>query len=291
MSKWFRGTIVLLFFSLFSAFSIFADNIPQPQVGTQAKGNYFRTVIIDTLSKQPLEFATLSATYQGEAKPSKYALSDVKGVVVLQGLKPGKYTIKFEYMGYKSKTFHYEIKRGANEMERLLVKEDVNMLNAVVVSDVGNQMQVKKDTIEYNAASFKINDSDMLEELLKKLPGVEVSSDGTVTANGKTINKIMIDGKTFFLDDPQLASKNIPAKIVNKVKVIDKKSEQAEFTGIDDGQEETVIDLSIKHGMMNATFANVMEAAVQDVPSSSGISGDYRYQGAAFEGQFTDKTQ
>src|SRR5574344_255686 len=281
MFRWFRSTFLLLFFSFFAADLIFADNIPQPQVGTQAKGNYFRTVIIDSLSKQPLEFATLSAVYQGETKPSKYALSDVKGVVVLQGLKPGKYTIKFEYMGYKPKSFLYEIKKGGNEMERLLVKEDVNMLNAVVVSDVGNQMQVKKDTIEYNAASFKINDSDMLEELLKKLPGVEVSSDGTVTANGKTINKIMIDGKTFFLDDPQLATKNIPAKIVNKVRVVERKSDQAQFTGIDDGEEETVLDLNIKKGMMDGWFGNF----------SAGYGSKERYEAAGMFGKFTQKAQ
>ena len=113
---------------------------------------------------------------------------------------------------------------------------------------------MKKDTIEYNASSFKTSDNDMLEELLKKLPGVEVSEDGSITANGQTISKITIDGKTFFLDDPSLASKNIPAKIIQKVKVVEKKSDQAMFTGIDDGNEETVIDLSIQPGMMQGWF-------------------------------------
>ena len=72
-----------------------------------------------------------------------------------------------------------------------------------------------------------------------------MDENGTITANGETITKITIGGKTFFLDDPQLASKNIPAKLVDKVKVVKKKSEQAEFTGIDDGEDETVIDLSV----------------------------------------------
>lgn len=280
MRRWIYSTFALFLFILTTG-SAFADNVPQPQVGTQAKGNYFKTVIIDSISNQPLEFATLSAIYEGETKPSKYALSDVKGVVILQGLKPGRYTIRFEYMGYKTKTIKYEMKRGGNEMEKFYVREDVNMLNAVVVSDVGNQMQVKKDTIEYNAASFKINDSDMLEELLKKLPGVEIASDGTITANGKTINKIMIDGKTFFLDDPQLATKNLPAKIVNKVRVVERKSDQAQFTGIDDGEEETVLDLNIKKGMMDGWFGNF----------SGGYGTKDRYEAAGMFGKFTQKTQ
>ena len=95
--------------------------------------------------------------------------------------------------------------------------------------------------------------------------------------NGETITKVYIDGKTFFMDDPQLASKNIPAKIVNKLKVIQKKSEQAEFTGIDDGEEETVIDLSVKPGMMKGMFGNIMAGAGHDIPSTS-VEGDTRFQ-------------
>ena len=114
----------------------------------------------------------------------------------------------------------------------------------------------------------------MLEELLKKLPGVEVEADGSITANGETITKITIDGKTFFLDDPQLASKNIPAKLVEKVKVVEKKSDQALFTGIDDGEEETVIDLSLKPGMMEGWFGNLMAGGGHDVPGAGSDMND-----------------
>ena len=150
---------------------------------------------------------------------------------------------------------------------------------------------MKKDTIEYTASSFKTSDNDMLEELLKKLPGVEVESDGTITANGETIKKITIDGKTFFLDDPQLASKNIPAKLIEKVKVVEKKSDQAMFTGIDDGEQETVIDLSMKPGMMQGWFGNVMAGGGHDIPGAGSDMNDWRYQGAAMVGRFTDKSQ
>ena len=211
-----------IFLVLTIALATLAGQLLYAQTQSGTRGQSIKVTVLDSLTKTPIEFATLSATAEGAEKPVKYGLTDANGVVSLTGLRPGKYTIKFEYMGYKTKNVPFEIVRGTNEINPLYVSEEVNMLNAVVVSDVGNQMQVRKDTIEYNASSFKVNDSDMLEELLKKLPGVEISSDGTITANGKTINKIMIDGKTFFLDDPQLATKNLPAKIINKVRGVNR---------------------------------------------------------------------
>lgn len=258
-----------------------------PQVGTQAKGTFFRAVLLDSLTKAPIEFATFHAKYVGDKQPRKFALTDEKGIAVLQGLPVGRATITVEYMGYKTKKFTFDIKRGANEYGELLISEDNNVLDAVVVSGVANQMVVKRDTIEYNASSFKINDTDMLEELIKKLPGVEIDENGTITANGKEIKKVMIDGKEFFLDDPNLATKNLPAKIVEKVRVVERKSEQAQFTGIDDGDEEMVLDLGIKAGMMKGWFGNL--AGGLGNPLSQ--SGDMKYEGAAMIGRFTDKSQ
>ena len=270
----------------FMGIEAYADET-DPHVGTKAKGTYFRAIVLDSLTREPIEFATLHAKYVGDQQPRKYALTDSAGVVVLQGLPVGRATITFEYMGYKAKKFTYDIKKGANEYGELLVSEDNQMLDAVIVSGVANQMVIKKDTIEYNASSYKIQDTDMLEELIKKLPGVEIDESGNITANGKTINKVMIDGKEFFLDDPNLATKNIPAKIVEKVRVVERKSEQAQFTGIDDGDEETVLDLGIKAGMMQGWFGNLSGGLGN--PLASG--GDMKYEGAAMIGRFTDKTQ
>ena len=280
----------VLFRFIALALALFAGHILCAQTQSASRGPQLKVVVLDSLTQNPIEFATLSATPEGAEKPSKYGLTDAKGAVTLTGLKPGNYTIRFEYMGYKTKNVPFQIAKGINEINPLYVSEEVNMLNAVVVSDVGNQMQVRKDTIEYNASSFKVNDSDMLEELLKKLPGVEVASDGTITANGKTINKIMIDGKTFFLDDPQLATKNLPAKIINKVRVVERKSDQAQFTGIDDGEEETVIDLNIRPGMMNGWFGNVGGGYGRDL-IKVGDKSNNRYEAAAMLGRFTSKTQ
>ena len=266
-------------------------------MSAQSRGTV-RIILKDAVTSEPVSFATVSLTKDGESKPAKYVLSSEDGSALMEKVSAGKYNLKAELMGYKAYEQKIEVKRGENlDLGEVKVQPDREMLNAASVTAAGNPIIMKKDTIEYNATSFKTTDNDMLEDLLKKLPGVEISEDGTVTANGKTINKITIGGKTFFLDDPQLATKNIPAKIIEKVKVVDKKSDQAQFTGIDDGEEETVIDLSIMSGMMNGLFGNVMAGGGHDWTSNEegqNIKADMddpRYQGAAFVGKFTEKTQ
>ncbi len=256
-----------------------------------AQGGFtVKAKLVDEKTSQPVPYATVSLKVKGEETASKYVLTDAKGESSLTKVKKGTYVFKAELMGYKA--FEKEIVVEKNvDLGEVKMAEDAEVLDAASVSAAGNPIIIKKDTIEYNASSFKTSDNDMLEELLKKLPGVEVGTDGSITANGETIKKITIDGKTFFLDDPQLATKNIPAKIINKVKVVEKKSEQAEFTGIDDGNEETIIDLSIRPGMMNGMFGNVMAGGGRDIPSPRNDMNDWRYQGAAMVGRFTDKSQ
>ena len=256
-----------------------------------AQGGFtVKAKIVDEKTSQPVPYATVSLKVKGEETASKYVLTDAKGEGSLTKVKKGTYVFKAELMGYKA--FEKEIQVDKDvDLGEVKLAEDAEVLDAASVSAAGNPIIIKKDTIEYNASSFKTSDNDMLEELLKKLPGVEVGTDGSITANGETIKKITIDGKTFFLDDPQLATKNIPAKIINKVKVVEKKSEQAEFTGIDDGNEETIIDLSIRPGMMNGLFGNMMAGGGRDIPSPTNDMNDWRYQGAAMVGRFTDKSQ
>ena len=237
-----------------------------------------------------MSFATASLTVKGQTTAEKYVLTDAEGNASLAKVKKGTYVFKAELMGYKSHEQEVTVDKNI-DLGVIKMSEDVKVLDAASVSAVGNPIVVKKDTIEYSASSFKTSDNDMLEELLKKLPGVEVEADGSITANGETITKIMIDGKSFFLDDPQLASKNIPAKLIEKVKVVEKKSDQALFTGIDDGDEETVIDLSLKPGMMEGWFGNIMGGGGHDVPGAGSDMNDTRYQGAAMIGRFTDKSQ
>lgn len=265
---------LLLFFALI----LFANNV----VYSQTRDHRVRGALVDSIRNEVVQFATAALIRKGEEQPSKYALSDTEGKFEITGVPSGEYRLKVEFMGYT--TVEKDILIGSQrivELGYINMIEQVNLLDQVVVTALGNPVIVKKDTIEYNAGSFKSTDSDMLEELLKKLPGVEVDADGKITANGKEITKIMIDGKTFFLDDPSLATKNLPAKIVEKVRVVERQSEQARFTGIDDGNEETVIDLSIRPGMMNGWFGNV----------TGGYGSDERYQTAGMVGNFTERHQ
>ena len=256
-----------------------------------------RMKLTDGTTGEPVGFATVSMTLKGAKDPLKYLVSAEDGSANFEGIVRGTYMLKAELMGYKPMEIEVTVDRTI-DLGELKMSPDVEMLEAASVSAIGNPIIVKKDTIEYSASSFKTSDNDMLEELLKKLPGVEIGTDGSITANGETITKVMIDGQEFFLDDPQLATKNIPAKIIEKVRVVEKKSDQAQFTGIDDGDEETVLDLSVKPGMMDGWFGNVMAGGGHDVPESGYYAGGntfwndgWRYQGAAMIGRFTDKSQ
>ena len=253
--------------------------------------------LVDDKTSDPVGYATVSLTLAGEEEAAKYVLTDADGSAKMTKVKKGTYVFKAEMMGYVTVEQEVVVEKDVN-MGVIRLKEDVETLDAASVSAVGNPIVVKKDTIEYTASSFKTSDNDMLEDLLKKLPGVEVSSDGSITANGESITKIMVDGKTFFMDDPQLASKNLPAKMIEKVKVVERKSEQAQFTGIDDGQEEFIIDLSIYKGMMDGWFGNLMAGGGHDAPEKGFYNEEHtfadegwRYQTGAIVGNFKDHSQ
>jgi len=263
-------------------------------------------VLSDPTTGEGVAFATVSATPEGATKASKYILTDENGAGTIEKLKNGTYTIKAELLGYKPYSTVVKVAGKLVDLGKVNLETDTQVLDAASVSAVGNPVIVKKDTIEYNATMFRTTDNDMLIDLLKKLPGIEVSSDGSVTANGKTIDKITIDGKTFFLDDPQLATQNLPAKMIEKVKVVEKKSDQAIFTGIDDGEEENIIDLTVKQGMMNGWFGNITAAGGYDMTEEAltsknktmknGEAGDAGIDHARFSinsmtGKFNEKGQ
>ena len=273
----------------------------------QSSGYSVSVTLLDASNDEPIGFATVSLTAKGSSQPAKYTLTGEKGSASLTGLKDGTYTFAAEMMGYVKYEKEVTVKGGNVDLGSVKLELDREMLEAASVTDVGAPVTIKKDTIEYNAGSFKTTESDVLEDLLKKLPGVEVNDDGSIVVNGQTVTKVYMEGKTFFMDDPQIATKNIPAKLVEKVKVIQKKSDQAEFTGIDDGQEETVLDLSVVGGTMSGLMANITAGIGHDVPPTSNkvpsnavLSDkasqltnydDYRYQGNLFLGNFTNGTQ
>ncbi len=259
-----------------------------------AQGYSLKVKLIDSKTKEGVAFATVSISKVGKDAVDKYAQTDETGAATINGIKGGKYTVKGILLGYEDFSEDVTIDKNVDLGEKKM-KVQVNFLDGATVSDVGNPIVVKKDTIEHNVALMKTSDNDVLEDLLKRLPGVEVDANGAITANGKTITKVFIDGKSFFLDDPQLASKNLPAKIINKVRVVEKKSEQAEFTGIDDGEEETVLDLNIKKGMMNGWMGNLTAGGGTDLrgldADGNRIQNDARFQGGGMLAKFTKSDQ
>lgn len=253
--------------------------------------NSIKAVLVDSSTGDPLGFATVSLHKKDQPKALKYVLSNENGVVNMESVRNGNYIFKAELMGYKEFTKEIKIASATIDLGTIKMDLDAEQLDAAKVSAAGNPIVIKKDTIEFNANHFKTSDNDVLEDLIKKLPGAEVAEDGSITVNGQTIKQIRIEGKTFFLDDPQLASKNIPAKAIEKLKVIEKKSDQAQFTGISDGEEETIIDLSMKPGMMKGLFGTVTAGGGLDIPSSNNSNDQFRFQAGGFAGSFNKKSQ
>ena len=282
-----RRRLILILSALFSAVGAFAQN----KITFQLQ---------DATTNGPVPFATVSLTVPGKSSAYKYALSDDKGAVTFEGVRKGEYELKAELLGYKEykKTVSFD---GKADLALGVIKLEVDRetLEAARVTDIGNPIVIKKDTIEYNASSFKTTENDVLEDLLKKLPGVEIGDDGSITVNGKTVDKITVGGKTFFQNDPQMASKNLPAKMIKKIKVVRKKSEQAEFTGIDDGEEETVLDLGVHENMMNGLVGNFTAAGGHDVPEKGVYDGvdhkwtkeGWRFTDNLFLGRFSTGSQ
>ena len=136
------------------------------------------------------------------------------------------------------------------------MKQNGIQLNQAVVTGELKEMEVKDDTLIFNADAFKVPEGSVLEDLIKKLPGVTIE-DGTIKVNGKTVRRILVGGKEFFGNDQNMSMKNLPAEIVDKVKTYDKQSDFSRITGIDDGEEETVLDLTIKKGFQQGWFGNI----------------------------------
>ncbi|MCH5225293.1 MAG: outer membrane beta-barrel protein [Muribaculaceae bacterium] len=200
-----------------------------------------------------------------------------------KNLKPGQYNLSITMTGMESVSKSLSIKQEDETLNigSIPLTENAIALKEMVVTGVRAAVVAKQDTIEFNADSFHTSPNATVDQLLKKLPGVEVSSDGSITSNGKTITKILVDGKEFFADDPQMASKNLPSNMVDKVQVIDRKSDFTRLTGIDDGEEETVINLKVKKDMNNGWFGNV----------SAGYGIDDKYNGSFVINNFHNGNQ
>ena len=209
--------------------------------------------------------------------------TDEDGYFWLTGVGQGKYIVSVSYLGYNNFNKNVTVAKDSRNMKLgdLALEAGGILLKDAVVVGVKTEITVKEDTVEYNADSYKTQPNAVVEDLLKRLPGVEVDSDGKITANGKEVTKILVDGKEFFADDTKVGTKNLPVNIVDKVQVVDRKSDLARLTGVDDGEDETVINLSVKKGMNNGWFGNV----------SAGYGTDDRYEANFMINRFSDGNQ
>lgn len=210
--------------------------------------------VLDSLTKEPVAFASAYLRHPKDTVITSFALTDTLGKATLKDVTKGEHLLCIEYLGYKP-VYRRIFVRGNFDTKVILMQPDDKVLKAASVSAVGTPMEMKGDTLVYNASSFRVMSNDNLADLLKKMPGVEVGEDGTVKVNGKEVSKITVGGRTFFLGDNKATLDNLPARIVDKVKVIDKESESAEFTGIK-GDKEKVMDVELKEEYKSGWFGN-----------------------------------
>lgn len=254
-----------------------AAGVALPAVAATIKGK------VSDADSAPLPGVAVELLQLPDSVRSGATMTDGAGEYTFSGIRPGRYSIIYAMTGMDRATRSVAVADSSQTLEipPLEMTENAIMLAETVVTGVRTAVVAKEDTIEFNAGSFHTNPNANVEDLLKKLPGVEVGSDGSITSGGKTITKILVNGKEFFGDDPKMASKNLPSSMVEKVQVVDRKSELARLTGVDDGEDETVINLTVKKDMNNGWFGNV----------GGGYGTDKRYRGDLSISNFRDGNQ
>ena len=239
--------------------------------------------IIDNESGETLVNCNVMLMTPDTTKMISGSATNQNGAFHIKDIKKGDFILKVSYIGYENmyRKVKIEKRRELKSVGTIALKPNTTLLETAVIEGKMQEVTVKDDTVIYNAAAFKVPEGSVLEELVKKLPGAEVEDDGTIKINGKTVKKILVEGKEFFSNETSMAMKNIPTEIVDKVKTYDKQSDMARITGIDDGQEETVIDLTIKKGMKNGWFGNI----------NGGVGTKDRYNSRFTLNRFQDNLQ
>lgn len=246
----------------------------------QGQTNTITGTVIDKTDNSPIELASIRVLL---AKDSTYVTgtaAKTNGQFSVN-VSPASYIVEVSFMGYKTAYINANAKSASVPLGKILLGENAVMLGETVITAKAVEIQVKGDTLEYNADSYKVQQSAVVEDLLKKMPGVEIDSEGKITVNGKEVKKMLVDGKEFFSDDPKVASKNLPAAMVSKLQVLDRKSDMAIMTGFDDGDEETVINLTIKPGMKEGLFGNAF----------AGYGSKERYEAGGMINYMRNETQ
>ena len=238
----------------------------------------------DKESKESIIQATVRFCTVRDTTMVTGTVTDKDGKFDFPTLNAGKYLLVLSYMGYQTQysTVTVSAKEKSQDLGTYTLLQSAIALKEAVVTGSAAKVTAKDDSIIFNSAAFKVREGAMLEELVKKLPGIKVDKNGGVTVNGESVSKILIDGHEFFSNDMSMAMKNIPADMVEKLKTYKKKSDMTRITGIDDGTEETVLDLTVKKDMTRGFFNNIDIAGGTDESysvnaSSSRFKKDNQY--------------
>ena len=221
--------------------------------------------IVDRDTKEPME-QTAVQLLRTDSSYVAGTVSDANGAFRLQVAKHGKYIVKISNVGYKTLFRNVNVNADKDvDLGNIQFSASAISLKGTTVTAQAAKVVLKKDTFVYNATAFRTPEGSTIEELVKRLPGAQVDDDGKITVNGKEVKKIKVDGKEFMIGDTKTAMKNLPTNIVNQIKAYDEKSDLAKVTGIDDGNEQTVLDFGLKKGMNRGMFANAdLSAGTKD---------------------------
>ncbi|GAA4395759.1 TonB-dependent receptor [Nibrella viscosa] len=242
-----------------------------------------RGTVVDSTTGKVLREATVSLLTARDSAYVTFLITDGDGAFTLKNIQEGEYRLLITFVGYQNFSKHVTITPAQLIVDLGTVQMVVAALtlNEVTIKQERAPIAVKQDTLEFNAGSFKTQPNAQVEELLKKLPGVEVSRDGTIKAQGQQVNRVLVDGKPFFGDDPKMATRNLPADIIDKVQLYDQQSDQAAFSGIDDGNREKTINLTTKRDKRKGYFGQ----------NSAGVGTDGRYLGRLNVNRFNNGRQ
>jgi hypothetical protein len=238
--------------------------------------------VVDAQNRLPLPDATVTIINPVDSAAIGFAVADKTGLFEIKNLIKGNFVLGITFTGYSPYTKHLNITQSqfVMDLDTIFMQLDTSlMMGAIIVQ--APPIQVKKDTIEFKASAFKTKPNATVEDLLKKLPGVEVDKDGNISSQGEQITKVYVDGKEFFLNDPKLATKNLSSEMVEAVQVFDDMSEQAKFTKIDDGSRKRTINIKIKKDKKKGIFGRTSVSA--------GTEG--RYEGSGSFNTFNNSRQ
>lgn len=222
------------------------------------KGGTLRGIAFDTISKQPVAGATVTVLDRKDSSLVSFTMTGNEGRFEIRNIPNGDYRLLITHVNYHNSNRYFSITDNKDkELGSLALSDKNKVLEEVVVRAEAPPVTMINDTIQYNAGSFKVQPNASVEQLLKKLPGVQVDKDGTIKAQGEKVQRVLVDGKEFFGNDPKVATKNLPADAVDKVQVYDKQSDQAQLTGFDDGNYEKTINLKLKKDKKKGMFGKI----------------------------------